>query len=1037
MIDWFVALCFRRRLVVRLIAILAAVSGIYAWTQLAIDAYPLLSPVSAQVTTQVPGLAAEEIEQQITIPLERALNGTPGLTSMRSVSTFALSQINLIFRDGAEDYWQRQRVRDRLGDATLPAGASPGLDAVSAPELEIYRYSLQSDTRNLMELSEYQKWVIQPALRQVPGVAEVDNFGGFTRQFRLDLDPAELLRYNLGINDVVNAINNNTANAGGGRVARGDQSFVVRGVGLVRTLDDLGNVVVMQTGSMPVLVRDLGTLSYAHQEPEGILGLNENPATIEGIVMGLKYSNVSEVIAGIHAKVEELRKRLEADDVHIVTVLDRSDLVNATVSKIGRTLIEGVGLVIVVLMLFFGSPRSALVVAVTIPLAVVSIFVLMNASHMSASMLSLGALDFGVIVDGAIVVTESILRRRELEPDEELTEEDVRSATGPVARPIFFATLIIITAWLPLFTLQRGEAALFTPMAFTMGYALFGALLCTLALVPGLAYWAFRRPRRLFHNRPLEWLGSAYRATLGRLLNRPLLSYVAAGGAFLAVGVLGPLVGRDYLPDLDEGSLWLQVQLPSGLSPDAASDMASELRRAVREFPEVRYVMTQLGREDAAVDAWTFSHVEAPIGLTPYETWRAGQTKADFVHKLNARLRELPGINVGITQPISDMVFDLVGGAHSALVIRVVGDDFAEDRRIAGEIVDILHNTRGTAAASIFQEPPTPQIMIETDRAAAARYGINISDITNLIQTGIGGGAVTQVHVGDRVYDVSVRFPLSFRYDPEAIGNLTLTTSGGMQVPLSQLARITQRNGEGTITRTNNRRNLTVRIDIDGRDLVSYLDEVKARIAQEVHLDAAKVHLEYGGQFENQERAQRRFTLILGLVLGIMVLLLYAEFGALRQALLILGIVPLATLGGLIALFVTGETLNIASAVGFIALFGVAVQNGIIMVANLNRMRETGLPLHEAIVSGAAERFRPVLMTATVATIGMVPAALATGVGSDIQRSVATVVIGGLVLATLLTLFVVPAFYFSLERVAANWGVDGHRPVPSQPAPAE
>src|SRR6516165_5148730 len=547
MIDQFVALCFRKRLVVRLLAIFAAVFGIYAWTQLAIDAYPLLSPVSVQVTVQIPGHAAEEVEQQITIPLERALNGTPGLTNMRSISTFALSQINLLFRDGAEDYWQRQRVIERIGDAALPAGASPGLASVSAPELEIYRYTIQSDTKNLMELSEYQRWVIQPALRQVPGVAEVDNLGGFTRQFRLDLDPPELLRYGLGINDVINAINNNTANAGGGRVPRGDQNFIVRGVGLVHSLDDLGNIVVTQTNSMPVMVRDLGTLSYAHQEPEGILGLNENPATVEGIVMGLKYSNVSEVIAGIHAKIDELRRQLEKDDVHIVTVLDRADLVDATVSKIGHTMLEGIGLVIVVLMLFLGSPRSALVVAVTIPLAVVSIFVLMNAGHMSASMLSLGALDFGVIVDGAIVVTENILRRREQKPTEELTGEDVRSATSQVARPIFFATLIIITAYFPLFTLQRGEAALFTPMAYTVGFALFGALLCTLALVPGLAYMAFRKPRRPFRNRPLEWLGSAYRATLGRLLNWPMLSYLATGAAFVAVGVLSTLVGRDYL----------------------------------------------------------------------------------------------------------------------------------------------------------------------------------------------------------------------------------------------------------------------------------------------------------------------------------------------------------------------------------------------------------------------------------------------------------------------------------------------------------
>jgi cobalt-zinc-cadmium resistance protein CzcA len=441
----------------------------------------------------------------------------------------------------------------------------------------------------------------------------------------------------------------------------------------------------------------------------------------------------------------------------------------------------------------------------------------------------------------------------------------------------------------------------------------------------------------------------------------------------------------------------------------------------VREFPEVRYIMTQLGREDAAVDAWTPSHIEAPIGLTPYDTWPKGETKADFVRKLNARLHQLPGFEVGINQPISDMVFDLIGGAHSALVLRVVGDDFAEDRRIAGEIVDILRNTRGTAQASIFQEPPLPQIAIETDRAAAARYGINISDITNLIQTGVGGAAVTQVYVGDRTYDVSVRFPLGSRHDPEALGNLPLTNATGMQVPLSQVAKITQRNGEGTITRENNRRNLTIRIDLADRDLVSYLTEVKAKIAQSVQFDKSKFSLEYAGQFENQERAQRRFTLILGLVLGVMMLLLYTEFGKLRQALLILGIVPLATLGGLIALYVTGATLNVASAVGFIALFGVAVQNGIIMVANLNRVHESGVSLREAILIGASERFRPVLMTATVATVGMMPAALATGVGSDVQRDVATVVIGGLILATLLTLFVIPAFYYSLERLNARW----------------
>jgi cobalt-zinc-cadmium resistance protein CzcA len=732
--------------------------------------------------------------------------------------------------------------------------------------------------------------------------------------------------------------------------------------------------------------------------------------------------------------LDELSKELNPQDVYIVPYIDRGNLVEATVHKIGSTLLEGVGLVIVVLMLFLGSPRSALVVAVTIPLAVVSILVLMNAAHMSASMLSLGALDFGVIVDGAIVVTENILRRRESKPTEELTEEDIRSATTQVARPIFFATLIIVAAYLPLFTLQRGEAALFTPMAYTVAFALFGSLLCTLALTPGLAYLALRKPRAAFRNRPLEWLTRGYRNLLSRLLNWPWLSYLATGLAFVAIGVLGSLVGRDYLPDLDEGALWLQVQLPRGLSLEAASEMANELRRTIREFPEVSYVVTQLGREDAAVDAWTPSHIEAPVGLTPYDTWPKGETKADFLRKLNARLLQIPGTDIGINQPISDMVYDLIGGAHSLLVIKVFGDDFNEDRRIAGEIVDILRNIRGTAQASIFEDPPLPQITIEADRAAAARYGINISDITNLIQNGVGGAAITQVYVGDRIYDLTIRFPLSSRRDLDALGNLPLTSSSGARIPLAQVASITEHNGEAVITREGNHRNLSVRIDLADRDLASYFDEVKQRIAQSVQFDTSKFHIEYRGQFENQERAQKRFTLILGLVVGLMLLLLYTEFGALRQAFLVLGILPLATLGGLIALFVTGETLNIATAVGFIALFGVAVQNGIIMLANLNRVRDSGIALRDAVIEGASERFRPVLMTATVATVGMMPAALGTGVGSDVQRGVATVVIGGLLLATLLTLFVLPSLYYSLERMAERWAM--RRQADAAPDPA-
>lgn len=1033
MIDRLVGICLHKRFVVMMAALLAAAYGFYAWTQLKLEAYPDLGDVTAVVTTQAPGLAAEEIEQQITTPLERALSSTPGLVTMRSSSTFGLSLITMVFRDGAEDYWSRQRIMERVNQVNLPGGIQPALDPVSGPAGEIYRYTLESDTKNLMELSEIQHWIVIPALQRVPGVTNVDSFGGFTKQYQLELSPIALQRYGLGLNDVVTSINNNSANAGGSRITRGEQAYVIRGIGLVRTLDDLGNIVVTQRNGVPILVRDLGILQYAHQEREGILGKNENPDTIEGIVDMLKGENPSETLKGVHKKVEQLNKELARQGVRIAPYIDRDDLVQATVRKVAHTVGEGMALVFIVLILFLGSPRSAMVVAVTIPLALVAAFTLMNLTKLPANLLSLGSIDFGVIVDGAIVVTEAILRRREENPDRALTEDEVREITGQVANPIFFATLIIITAYFPLFAFERAEAKLFTPIAYTIGYALFGALLCTLTLVPGLAFEAFRRPRKMFHNMPLEWLQRGYHSILSLLLRWPSIVYGAIVVSFALVVYLGATIGREFLPDLDEGALWLQVQLPPGISLDKASEMASELRRALREFPEISYAITQLGRSDEQTDPWTPSHIEAPVGLTPYDTWPDGETKQEFVARLTARLARLPGFDIGVSQPIIDNINDLIGGAHSALVLKIFGDDLKELRRIGSEVVDVLKDVPGTSEASIFEEPPLPQIAINIDRAAAARYGINVSDIVSLIQTGVGGASTGQVYVGDRIYNVSVRFPKEDRDNPEVLGNLILNTTSGAQVLLSQVAKITLQSGESTISHEMTRRNVIIRIDYRDRDLTSYLADAQKRIDKAVHFDANKFQLEWGGQFENQRRAQARLILILGVVLSLMALFLYMGFGKLRQALLILSVVPLATLGGLIALHLRGETLNVATAVGFIALFGVAVQNGVIMMANLNRLREQGHELGDAVVLGASERFRPVLMTATVATLGMLPAALATGIGSDVQRGLGTVVVGGLIVATVLTLFVLPVLYFVTESwISRRFSAAALAPTPGE-----
>src|SRR5579859_4442924 len=710
MIDQFVGFCLRHRISVIVVAMLLAGFGVYAWETLSVEAYPELGDVNVQITTQIPGLAAEEVEQQITVPLEREINGAPGLLVMRSTSTFGLSLITVLFRDGYEDYWVRQRILERIGQATLPAGATPTLGPMNGPGGEIFRYTVQSDGKNLQELSEIQRWTIIPALKSVPGVVDDTNFGGFTTEYQLDLEPKQLDRYGIGINDVITAINANNTNAGGGRVSRGDQSYIIRGVGLVRSLADLGSIVVAQNNGAPVLVRDLGKTSLSHQEREGILGKDNDPDTLEGIVLMLKYQNPSETLKGVHAKVAELNKQLEAEGVRIAPYIDRDDLVKMTVAKVGRTIAEGIILVFLVLILFLGSPRSAFVVAVVVPMALVSVFTLLNLTHVSANLLSLGAIDFGILVDGAIVVTEAVLSRREATPTEELSESEVKAAVVQVTRPIFFASLIIIIAYLPLFSFERAEAKLFTPMAYTMAYALFGALLSALALVPALAYFAYRKPGKVFHNKWLEHLTEGYRKVLHKCLFEPRIIYGVVAATLLAVIGFGGTVGREFLPDLDEGSLWLQVQLPSGISLDKASELASEFRRAVLKHPEVSFVVTQTGRNDDGTDSWTMSHIEAPVGLKPYETWPGGESKKEFVNKLSDDLaQELPGYSIGISQPIIDGVNDLVGGAHSPLVIKIFGDDLDELRRIGGEIVDVLQKTQGTTSTSIFQEPPIPR----------------------------------------------------------------------------------------------------------------------------------------------------------------------------------------------------------------------------------------------------------------------------------------------------------------------------------------
>lgn len=1016
MIDRLVAACFKRRGIVWIVFVLAALYGGYCWTQLPLEAYPDIADTTSQVITQVPGLAAEEVEKQITIPLEREIMGTPGMHVMRSKSTFGLSLITVVFQDGVEDYWSRQRLQERLAGITLPYGAQPGLDPLTSPIGEIYRYTLESSTRDLRELSELQRWKVIPRLKQVAGIADVTNFGGVTTQFLLELDPARLSKYNITLGQITQAINANNASAGGSLIERGQQGFVVRGVGLITGLDDLGNIVVAQKNGVPVLVKDLGEVRLGNQERHGILGKDGNPDTLEGIVLLLKGQNPSRVLEGVHAAVQELNEHVLPRDVQVVPYLDRTTLVKATLHTVGKTLFEGMALVTLVLLLFLGSPRAALIVALTIPLSLLTAFAFMHHFHIPANLLSLGAIDFGIVVDGAIVVMEHILRRREENADRPLGARDVLHAAQQVAKPIFFGMVVIITAYLPLFAFQRIEYKLFSPMAYAIGFALLGALVVALTLIPGLAYLAYRKPRRSFHNPVLVRLQAVHGRWMQRIVGHTRLTVAAFIVAFVAVAGLGSAIGRDFLPTLDEGSIWLQVTLPPGISLTKAAEMSDELRRATLEFPEVAFIVTQLGRNDDGTDPWTPSHIEVSVGLHPYDSWKSGLTKAELIEKMGKRFAQLPGIDVGFSQPMIDGVLDKLAGAHSDLVVKVYGNDFQATRQLAESVQGVLENIAGAQDVVIDQEPPLPQVRITVDRAAAARLGINVADMAELIGTGIGGTPIAQLFIDERRYDIGVRFMGTSRSDPDAIGNLVLSAPGGARVALSQIASIRLDDGESTITREMSRRHLTVRLNLRGRDLASFLDEAQRTIDEKLQYDHGRFDIAWGGQFENQQRAQARLAVIMPMVVALMFVLLFAHFRNLRQPSFILMAVPLGAIGGLIALHLRGMTLNVSSAVGFIALFGVAVMDGILMVANINHRRENGEPLRDAVLNGVRERFRPVLMTATVAALGLLPAALAHGLGSDVQRPLATVVVGGLVTATGLTLVWLPALYFVVEH---------------------
>jgi cobalt-zinc-cadmium resistance protein CzcA len=994
--------------------------GVYSFRQLKVEAYPDISDTQSVVITLYPGHAAEEVEQQITVPIERALNGVPNVIARRSRTIFGLSVVELTFAYGTDDYFARAVVLEKLRDADLPDGVTPSLGPLATPIGELFRYVVEGKGYNDIQLREYQDWIIEPRFRQVPGIADVTPFGGLVKQYQVELNPAAIDKYNLSIGQIAQSVGANNQNAGGAMLDNGQQSMVIRGVGLVQSTDDIANIVVAEQKGVPVFVRDIGTVKIGAAQPTGIFGIGDHTG-VEGIVLMRRGENPSEVLRGVHEAVEDINSTRLPPGVQIRPIYDRKDLVENTMHTVSHTLLEGIVVMVTMLLLFLGSGRAALLTAITIPLSLLFAFVCMYFVGIPANLLSLGALDFGIIVDGTLVMVEHIvhhLHEREHSKRPATVYETILSAALEVESPIFFSLLIIISAYIPLFTLERVERRLFTPMAYTVCFALLGSMLLALTLIPVLATYLFRNGCKTWDNPVLRWLYNVYEVVLRVTVRRMAWPTVAFGAlAVAAAFVVASQLGSEFLPQLDEGTIWVRANFPAGISLAKSADEAKRIRSVLETFPEVQLVSSQSGRNDAGTDPYGPNRNEFFVALKPYDTWPAGMRKSDLVEQISVKLRnEIPGANFSLTQPIIDNVTEAVTGSPADLAVIISGPDLKRLRSLADQSLGILRSVPGAADTFLEQEAEQAQLRIAIDRKSVARYGINVRDVQDVVEMAIGGKPISTVFEGEKRFDVTVRFQAQARADADAIGNILVPTHDGSRIPLSQLASIQVVNGASIIARRENIRQISVRTNIRGRDQGSFVKEAQRKFEAAVKLPPG-YSVDWGGQFENLERARKRLTIILPITIGIIFALLFFAFGDVVPAGLVLVNVPFSLVGGIVFLYLRGINLSVSAAVGFISLFGVAVMSGVLYISEINRRRaEPGTSLEDAVILGAKAQLRPTLMLILVAMLGMVPAARASGIGSDIQRPLATVVVGGLLSTLLLTLLVLPSLYYITAR---------------------
>jgi heavy metal efflux system protein len=1007
-------------------ALLLFVWGAVSFHNLPVEAYPDVANNYVNIITQWPGHSAEDIEQQVTVPTEIQMAGIPHLQHLRSTTLAGLSSIMLIFDDESDNNWNRERVVERIGMVSLPAGLVPQLGTDWSPVGQIYFYSIESRNPKIdvMETKSIEDWTLEKQFKQVSGVVDVSSLGGETKEYQVRLDPDKLVSYGLSIAQVEQQLANNNTNAGGSYIVAGAQQINVQAVGLVANVQDIENTVIKTQAGTPLRIKDIATVE---QGPKIRLGQNgrtirredgkliDDKDVVEGILLLQKGEDSDPVLSGIEAKVRELNDRILPKGVKVVPFLDRSDLIHYTTHTVLHNLTEGIVLVVIVLFLFLGNARGALIVALTIPFSLLFASICLDLRHIPANLLSLGALDFGMVVDGAVVMVENIVRHlNQRGREDETPAEKIKAAAHEVQRPVFYAIGIIITAYLPIFTLQSVEGRLFKPMAWTVAFALLGALIFSMVLAPVLSSFLFRRGAREWSNPILVWLIDGYkRAAAFAIRNR----YLTVGIAILALALSAYLafsgvIGSEFLPHLDEGSVWVRGTLAPSTGPDESVAIANKARVLLASFPEVTETTSQAGRPDDGTDTTGFFNTEYYVGLKSKEDWRPvfHQNKENLIASMNHELEKIPGVIWNFSQPISDNVEEAVSGVKGELAVKIYGDDLKTLEAKGNEIVGIMSNIRGVEDLGLFRIIGQPNLTFTVDRQAAARFGINVADVQDAIQTAVGGSAMSRVLQGEARYDLVLRYQRPYRDTREAIENVRLLSSSGERISLGQLTKVTTTDGAEEIYREGQQRYIAVKYSVRGRDLGSTVEESIAKVNKQVSLPSG-YHIDWAGEYESQKRSQRRLLLVLPITILLIFAILYTMFKSGKWAALIMVNVAMAPIGGLLALLITHTNFSVSSGVGFLALFGVSVQTGVIMLEYINQLRVQGHSIEDAAIAGAVLRLRPIIMTMLVATLGLLPAAMSHGIGSDSQRPFAIVIVGGLIGPLAISVFLLPTLY--------------------------